>query len=97
MPKKKAAATPDAVIAQLAAARQAVRVATDLLDDAVELYLLPSEDPNGRARADALEEALDALGDASRHVEGAQRTSETVETDEAPEWMPEDEEAEGED
>ena len=94
MPKKNAAATPDAVIAQLAAARHAARVAVELLDDATELYLLPSEDPHGRARGEALEEALDALGDASRHVEGAQRTAGVVETDEAPAWMPEEEEGE---
>jgi len=92
VPKKTEVATPDTVIAQLAAARHAARVATELLDDAVELYLLPSEDPKGRARGEALEEALDALGDASRHVEEAQRTAGQVGADEAPAWMPQEEE-----
>lgn len=92
--KRDAAATPDAVIAQLAGARHAARVALELIDDVTELCLYPAEDRNGRARGDALDEALDALGDASRCVEGAQRSAGAVEVDEAPAWMPADEEDE---
>lgn len=86
MAKKDDVVAPELVIARIAAARASIRAAGEFLDDALELYLTPSEDPRGRAREEALEGALDACGDASRFIELSQGLK--IDLDEAPEFMP---------
>lgn len=67
-----AAAARNFVMARLAACRAALRDAGDGVDDAIGMFVDPSEDLDGKERRLLLEGIDDAIGDAARAVQTAQ-------------------------
>lgn len=62
----------DQAMARLAAARTLAMSAIESIDEALSHMVDPSDDQKGDARAELVEEALEALGGASRALEQAQ-------------------------
>lgn len=62
----------DFVIARIAVSRTEAQGAIDQLDEALDLFADPEDDANGKAREEALTEALERLGRATRAAEAAE-------------------------
>jgi hypothetical protein len=67
----------DLVLARLAAARGFATRIQGQLDEAIELFLVPEEDPKGHERTEIFEGVIDDAGRLSRVVEKAQAVFET--------------------
>ena len=68
----------DLVLSRLAAARGFATRVSNQLDEIIELFLLPEEDPKGRERAELFEGVIDDAGLLSRMVEKAQAAFEQI-------------------
>ena len=67
----------DAVLSRLAAARGYATRLVGQLDEMIELFLVPEEDPRGLERQEIFEGVIDDAGRLSRVVEKAQAVFET--------------------
>ena len=67
----------DLVLARLAAARGLATRVAGQIDEVIELFLVPEEDPKGRERTELFEGAIDDAGRLSRVLETAQSAFET--------------------
>jgi hypothetical protein len=87
--------TRDLVLARLAAGRGFAMRISNQLDEIVELFLLPDEDPKGRDRTDLFEGVIEDAGRLSRVIEKAQAAFEKMDpTERSPEEDDEGEDAE---
>lgn len=68
----------DVALARLAAARGYATRVSGQLDEIIELFLMPEEDPKGRERAELFEGVIDDAGFLSRMVEKAQAAFEQI-------------------
>lgn len=80
----------DFVMARLGAARAHVSNAADDIDAALQLFVSPGDDPDGKGRADMLETADDALGEAARAIQAGQEVYPGINPTEAEADLPED-------
>jgi hypothetical protein len=85
----------DIVLARLAAARGFAMRCANQLDELIELFLIPEEDPRGLGRSDLLEGITEDSGRLSRVIETAQAAFEKMDpTEPAPEESDDDEDVE---
>lgn len=83
----------DFVLARVTAARAFIRYVGDALDELEGVFLLaPEEDPKGKVRTDALGDALNQLGNATRALESAEEAMPAVDFNEIEPWDEDDEE-----
>ena len=68
----------DLVLARLAAARGFVTRIQGQLDEVIELFLCPEEDPKGHDRSELFEGVIDDAGRLSRVIEKVQEVFETL-------------------
>ena len=106
MPRKKARARKpetidnvDHTVANLAMARLHAAQAIEVIDEALRHFEDPGEDEDGEERSALLEAVDEALGEASRSVQEAQRSFEEHEADDvvAREEVDEDDDEDDED
>lgn len=91
---KKATVSRDAVMARLAAARGFAMRVSNQIDEIVELFLLPEEDPKGVDRADLFDGVIEDAGRLSRVMEKAQADFEKMDPTEGPPEEDDDEDEE---
>lgn len=82
----------DYVMARLAAGRAAAQSAVNAIDEALNLFVNPDEDDDGGERTEMIDEALEALGVASRATEAAEKGMSELENDDIEAGEPWDEE-----
>lgn len=85
----------DFVMARLAAARTHAQAAVEALDEALAHWTSPEEDDDGKERAECLEEALTALGCATRSAECAEESAKHADLNELEPWDEDDEDDDG--
>ena len=68
----------DLVLARLAAARGFAMRCANQIDESIELFLIPEEDPRGLARLELFEGVIEDAGRLSRVMEKAQALFEKV-------------------
>ncbi len=86
----------DLVLARLAAAKGFATRVSGQLDEAIELFLLPEEDPKGHERNELFEGIVDDAGRLSRVMEKAQAVFEGLDPMESSPEEADDEENEDE-
>jgi hypothetical protein len=77
------------VMARLGAARAMLSIATDAIDEVLVVFVAPDDDPKAKQRADGLEAADDAIGEAARAVQAAQTLMEEIDPKEGEPDLPE--------
>lgn len=80
----------DFVLARLAMCRASLAAAAGMLDDALGLYLDPSEDKDGGERKGLLEGVDGFIGEAARAVQAAQELADDIDPKEGEPELPED-------
>lgn len=85
----------DTILARLAAARGFATRIQSQLDEAIELFLLPEEDPKGHDRAELFEGVVDDAGRLSRVMEKIQAVFEDLDPMEASPEEEDDENSDG--
>ncbi len=90
-------AARDFLLARLAACRGALALASSSLDEALVLFVEPSEDPKGADRSELLEAVDAAIGDAARAVQAAMPAMEDIDPKEGEPEVDDDEEEDDED
>ena len=76
----------DFVMARLAAARAALQLALDGVDEALAMFLDPDEDRAGKERADLISGALECAGTGSRALECADEAMADIDPTEGEPW-----------
>lgn len=76
----------DFVIARIAIARTEAQGAIDQLDEALALFADPEDDANGKTREDAIAEALELLGRATRAAEAAEVKIDEIDPEAGEPW-----------
>jgi hypothetical protein len=84
-------AARDFVIARLGIARTEAQAAIDEIDDALALFADPDDDSKGKARDEAVTEALERLGRASRAAEAAEEKLDAYDPEASEPWDEEEE------
>lgn len=84
-------AARDFVIARIAVAATEARAATEQLDEALALFSAPEDDTKGADREDAVKEALDLLGRATRALEAAEEKLDSYDPEAGEPWDEEEE------
>lgn len=83
----------DFVMARIAAGRTAAHDAITMLDEALSLFISPTEDRKGKKRTEQISSALEALGVACRAIETAEANMGEYDPEEEEPWdIDEDEE-----
>lgn len=80
------ATTRDYVMARLAAARLSARAAIEAIDDTIGMFMVPDDDTKGDRRAEALGEALEQAGCATRALECAEEVLPAADFQEIEPW-----------
>lgn len=76
----------DFVMARLAAARATATNAITALDEALALFVDPQEDASGRKRKEAIGDALEEIGAATRALESAEESFEDADVEAGEPW-----------
>ena len=80
----------DYVMARLAAARTSAKATCDAIDEAIAIFVNPTEDPKGKERKQLMDDALQAAGAANLALESAEEVIDTVDWRELEPWDEED-------
>ncbi|MBT8454159.1 MAG: hypothetical protein KJO40_19505 [Deltaproteobacteria bacterium] len=89
MSTEEQAAARDFVMARLGACRGAMAAASEALDQALGLFLMPDEDTKGKERVKLIELVDDCLGEAARAVQAAGELFEELDPAEGEPDLPE--------
>lgn len=84
----------DFVMARLAAARAAAQQAVNAIDESLHFFINPDDDKKGKKRKEMIDEALEAMGVATRSLEMAEVTVDEIDPLEEEPWEEGDEDEE---
>jgi len=87
----------DEAMARLAAARIYATSVVESIDDALAFFVEPEEDATGRKRTQAINDALESAGAASRALEAASETMAVVDPEQCEPWDEEGDEDDDDD
>lgn len=76
----------DYVMARLAAARAASQQAVTAIDESLHFFVIPEDDKSGKKRREMIDEALEAMGVATRSLEAAEEILPEVDMTEGEPW-----------
>lgn len=85
----------DFVMARLAAARAAAQQAVNAIDESLHFFINPDDDKKGKKRKEMVDEALEAMGVATRSLEMAEITIDEIDPLEEEPWEEGDDEEDG--